>query len=38
VVVTHDAAIAERAERTLIMRDGNISDEEERRDRRGRRE
>ena len=37
VVVTHDAAIAERAQRTLIMRDGKISDEEERRDRRGRR-
>jgi len=37
VVVTHDAAIAERAQRTLMMRDGRINDEEERRDRQGRR-
>jgi predicted ABC-type transport system involved in lysophospholipase L1 biosynthesis ATPase subunit len=33
IVVTHDAAIADRAQRTLMMRDGQISDEEQRQGR-----
>jgi predicted ABC-type transport system involved in lysophospholipase L1 biosynthesis ATPase subunit len=28
VLVTHDAAVADRAHRTILMRDGNITSDE----------